>query len=396
MSRNANPVPAVLFPDAEQGVLAAGNGVEDLALGQVGVFDADTNESVDASADPMPRRFYIAVGIDADGDGVVDDIARSGGQAIQRGNVISYESHCYNGCVPQVIHLDDIEVKCERDYIIKLGLIDAEAFINYGYRPVNKSFVVRTDCCNPCDEDECNEADCRAFAVSLKEAINADPEALFTVELFNPASAGLEDTALTDEEALALVDGEGNTVCPVVRITSNCGSIKDFCGIPFNQTFPRGTAFEVSFADWDCAIPSTETIQDLAYEEYAGYDAKTQEFWAQGVEVGPYRITESGVQSAGPYKADVNTNYNVINLNYDVEGHGGFEYYKNAVDTTIFFECGVNTASNGLALVLDAILAAPSMPLKPQAALLNACDCGEEGENGENGESGESGEGGEG
>ena len=381
MGRNANPIPATLFPDSEQSVLAAGNTVDDLGVGQIGVFNADTGESIGAATSPMPRRFFIAEGLDTNGDGTVDDIAQSAGQGINVKDVVGYESLCYRSGLSQIVQISDIAVKCERDYLVQINIRDAEAFDTYGYNPVRKVFAVNTECCDDCGEDNCKEGNCATFAINLKDAINADPDGIFTAELFDPADSALGDEAITDAEAIALTEAQEPT-CPVVRITANYIPLKEYCGIPFTHTFPRGTAFDVSYPEWDCELPTATTLQELGFEEVAGKDARYEEFWAQGIEVSPYRLTESGVNNTAPYRSASNGRYNVINLSYDLEGHSGGRYYTNAAQTIIYFACGFNVGESSFANVLDNLLPG----FEAQAATLNVCDgCTEDGASGPTG-----------
>ena len=92
MSRN-NDVFHLLVTKGNQAVLAKDKKVVELAPGQIGVFNYDTNLSI-AAADPAPRNFYMAVGVDA-GDGTTGDIMKSAGSHVQGKNIVFYSFRPY-------------------------------------------------------------------------------------------------------------------------------------------------------------------------------------------------------------------------------------------------------------------------------------------------------------
>lgn len=375
MGKSVNPIQATLFPKADAAVLAAGNTVADLTVGQAGVFNADTGLSINAGGAGAVSRFFVAVGLDTSGDGNVDDIAKSSGQEVQKANVTGYESLCYREGVDQIVRVGDIDIVCGKDYIVKVGVRDAKAFSLYGYNPVYKSFVVPAQCCDNCED--CASGDNAEFAFSLRDRVNADPEGLFSAIVVSSNAPTVE---ITDREH----DFTSNS--PEVVITVNHDVVKKYCGIPFTYTFPRGTAFDVSFPDWDCAIPSVTEVQALGFELVSGVDAQMNEFVAQGITNSPYRITESGVQNVPAYLSNASGRYNVINLTYDVEAWGADRLYHNSANTNIYLACEDNTAGIGIATILDALL--PTFAA--QAAAITACDgCDEEAPSGPSGGSGE-------
>ena len=108
MSRN-NDVFQILVGKTQDTILAADNYPKDLLPGQVGIFDAKTNVSLDETA--TPTEFYIGVGIDSDGDGVTDNIAKSAGQYIQTAGVVDLSVRSYNQAVPAIIEIAGYETQ---------------------------------------------------------------------------------------------------------------------------------------------------------------------------------------------------------------------------------------------------------------------------------------------
>lgn len=354
MSIFANPVSSVLFPTGD--LLAVGDGIEDLGVGDIGVFDADKNLAINAAGAPNVRAFYVAVGLEG------NRVARSSGQSIRVDNVLFYEGQCHTECTPQVSEITDFNnIACGRNYAVRFVVSDPEGFINYGYQPINKTFVINTDNCPVCED--CEAADCNQFAVAFRHAVNNDPEGLFTVGIFAATDTN-RATDLTDAQVLAL------QACPVIQVTSNCGEIKDFCKIPENYTFPRGTRVDIAFPEWESAIPTVQVTQALVYEQGAGYDAKFKEFVAQGFDGSPYRITESGVQFGGNFQAKVGSEYITINIGNKFVSNSNPSELNNGGTTAIYLDCdgGYITA---LTQIFDALLPG----FAPLHGKLSACDC---------------------
>lgn len=360
MSIFANPVTAALFPTGT--LLAEGTGIEDLGVGDIGVFNADTNLAIDATTAEGVREFYVAVGVDSTGNGQVDRVARSVGQSVATRNVLFYEGQCYTACGSQIDELTGYNnITCSTDYPVKFVISDPEGFVNYGYQPVNKTFVINTDHCAPCED--CGAADCNQFSVALRSAVNSDPEGLFTVGLFDAADAN-RVTDLTDVAALALA------TCPVIQVTGNCGEIKDFCNIPEGYTFPRGSKLTIAFPGWDVSVPTVTNTQALSYEEVSAYDAKFKEYYAFGYDGSPYRLTESGVQFGPKYQADLSAEYITINLGNKFVSNSNPSELNNGGATTVFWNCA-DEAVVDFVEILDALLPA----FNPLEAKIADCDC---------------------
>ena len=174
MSTN-NKVFQVLVTKGDKALAVAGTKVDVLEDGQLGIFDAKTNLAV---VTPV-NKFYLAVGVDTDGDGVVDDIVTSAGQEIQSGNVrdISYKN--YSAPSPMSFDIVDMtRFKCETEYAIKLEFRNSEIYARQGYVQYAKTYSVKTDCCDELDGSITNA---RAVSLFLEE-FALDPEGLFKAE----------------------------------------------------------------------------------------------------------------------------------------------------------------------------------------------------------------------
>ena len=173
-----NPVYQVLVTSGNQAPLAAGNPVSALAVGQIGVFNVHNGLSLGAaSIVGDTREIFIAVGIDPDGVGSLQDINKSAGQVIQVRNAKSYTLKGYVDDLPKIVDIMGFKAKCETDYAIKIELRNGEVYATNGYNQFAKTFNFKTGCCS--DECvECGEGDCNELAKGLVSNVNNDPDGL--------------------------------------------------------------------------------------------------------------------------------------------------------------------------------------------------------------------------
>ncbi len=195
MSLNKNnDVFSVLVGKAGQDVIRSGDPISALALGQIGVFSWESNLSVDGAAIPEDvRKFYIAVGIDTDGDGVVDDYAKS--DIIERGRVTAYTARCYNPPRPWIFDLIGFTAECDTDYNVVMR-IDNGALRQLSTDALKKSYFVHTGCCDGCEE--CPSGNCVELAGLIVDKVNNDEQGLFTAAAIAPNTGTIEVTHVPD------------------------------------------------------------------------------------------------------------------------------------------------------------------------------------------------------
>ena len=175
MSRN-NDVFQVLIPNNTGAPIApGGTTLDDLALGQLGAFDYETNLAIDAPV----RNFYFAVGVGDDGAGNKTDINKSSGTHIQTKNVIYFTNQCYVAPVEKVVELSNWVAMCDTEYGIRFEIRNQEAYRLNGYNQVVKYYTTVSPACVPCDTT-CPDGDCYAVAADLMDQINNDPDAVIT------------------------------------------------------------------------------------------------------------------------------------------------------------------------------------------------------------------------
>lgn len=144
--------------------------------------------------------------------------------------------------------------------------------------------------------------------------------------------------------------------CLSIKITTIAQS-RAGLGDTNNKYNKSGIDFQVSLVDgFDCNGTVT-TLTALQYLEGKGYDIKMLERVAAGWgKPGPYRTNAiTGLPNSVESFLSDTANYNVVSIAYDIESVGGWEEYKNNLETIIAIPCADGTTLTGLFAVLDLI-----------------------------------------
>lgn len=354
-----NPVTQVLVTSGNQAPIAAGNRVDSLAVGQVGVFNYHTGLSVGAgSAVGDTRDVFIAVGIDPDGVGSLQDINKSAGQVIQVRNAKSSTIKAYVAALPKIIDITAFKAKCETDYLLKIEFRNQKIYGQNGYNQFNKVFNYTTACC--ADEcDTCAEGDCNELAKGLMDNINADVDRLVIAQLLDYTTTPGTGIVVTDYAAW-VADEDNAGKCLGLRLTSQTDPQSKSTGsINMKYYSPRGTDMIISTQDSFSCNATITTFQELQYAEGQGYDLQWQEYLAGGLngKPGPYRLsTINGVERDGiVFFASKTANYTQLTLSYDQQSVGGWLEYLNNLQTIIAIPCADSTTLTGLVAIFDVI-----------------------------------------
>lgn len=177
MSKNNRPF-KVLPTSGDSGLLSAGQALSTLSPGQLGIFDANTNLSIAAIGN---QKVYLALGVDTNGDGSLNDIVKSAGFYLTKAQVKAISAACYTTPVPMVFQVDDFNADCDTEYGIKIEFRSQEIYRTHGYNQAAKTYLIKTSCCEKCTE--CNSGSCVEVAKRLADNINADEEKLLTASL---------------------------------------------------------------------------------------------------------------------------------------------------------------------------------------------------------------------
>jgi len=373
MSSRNNDVAEVLVTKGNQAVLGAGNKVANLAPGQIGVFNFETNTSINAAAAPATRNFYLAVGVDTDGDTVTDDVVKSAGSHVQKNNIKFYSYRSYTPGQPMVVLLSDYTADCETEYGIKLEFRNQEIYRTQGYNQFTKAYTMVTGCCDGC-APTCPSGDANEITRQLKLQINNDPLGLISaiavarqeiLQLTVPAISG--DLAAGDEvsdadlEVImaynATLTDPADFLYTDLQITTVTQKVNSFCSVNLKYFYPRETVVIASKIEGFKCNGTLEVTQQAAFEEGAGYDIKQKEYYTIGFKQGPYRLsTLNGVADERFFLTDSTAKYDQIHLTYDQLSLGGWLEYQNNLASTIAIPTADTTTRNGLLTILDALL----------------------------------------
>lgn len=356
MSTN-NKVFQVLVSKGNQAPLAKDKTLDDLAVGQLGIFDHDTNISIDGTK-PV-RNFYIAMGIDSTGGGTKDEVAFSAGQMIQKENIRDYNFRPHTAGQEQIFEITGYEADCETDYAVKFEFRNMEIYRRQGYNQFMKTFAVRTGCCS-C-ESTCPSGSVVELTKLLFHAINMNSDGMFTVQAIEAAGGAV----IADIDAYA-ADPANKDKKPGLRITVHGLKVNDFCNINMHYFNPRQTIIIPSLTDGFKCTGKIETTQQAVAEEGNGYDIKQKEYNAGGFNgrPGPYRVyTVTGLPQDGfQYHAVAGQKYDQIHLVYDQFSTSGWGEYLNNLMTNIAIPEADTTTRDGFVALLDKVLASSGFP----------------------------------
>jgi hypothetical protein len=199
-----NDVFKILVTKGDQNLLPIDQKVDALAVGQLGVFNADTNLSIDTTS-PVTRDVYFALGIDKDGDGVMDTVLQSAGQNIQVKNVRHYAYRPHTASQPMIFELAGFTSDCDTDYSLKLELRNLAVLQRQGYNQFSKIYTVKTDCCEKCTT--CPSGNCQELGIAINNSINQDEDGLVSSELFISQGSILITHAATADGDLVVTVG---------------------------------------------------------------------------------------------------------------------------------------------------------------------------------------------
>ena len=333
MSRN-NDVFQVLVTKGNQAVLAAGNEVTDLLPGQAGVFSFESNLSIDGTV--PTRNFYVAVGLDEDGDGVTDNIRKSAGSHIQTRNIAFYSYRPFEAGRPMILEFKDFKTKCGEQYGIAIEFRNQQIYRTQGYVQFKVNYVVEGVCCDGCSTGcESSAGDDNHVAKKLVDAINNDPRGFVKAEMFNTTT----NAVVTDYDAFVAANLVVNTdadptndVKLGVRITSIPQKINKYMGIDTKYFHMRETFLVPSkLIGFECN-GKFSVKQTAKVTQGLGYDIQYLEYLAGGWNgnPGPYRTYKvNGLAKPITYVAETNTQYGILALTYDQFSIGGWLEYLN-------------------------------------------------------------------
>jgi hypothetical protein len=195
MAKN-NDVFSIIPIQNSSAVLTAGQTVNDLAVNEIGVFDYETGISLDAGTAAGTKKFFIAMAVDTDGDGLKDEIITSAGTHVQSKNVTAFDSACPVDELPQIVDVQNFTASCDTQYALKVEINSDEKYMNYGFNQLTKTFVVKTSCCDGCET--CPTGDCvELTSLMIAEINNDDDNLILASAVANAGSITFTSGAVT-------------------------------------------------------------------------------------------------------------------------------------------------------------------------------------------------------
>lgn len=358
MARN-NDVNRLLVTKGNQGLLAKGKKVHDLEPGQLGVFDFMSGISVDKTDAVKAENFFLAVGLDVNGDGQTDDIMKSAGSHIQTKNMAFYSHVPYHEGKNMLVELKDYEADCETVYGIKLELRNQEIYRTQGYNQFIIPFAIKTGCCNACDSN-CPVLDQNEITIRLFKEIELNPNNLIKAYMLPADSTSIAD-ALTVEQVEALIkenkEAPEGTALKKTKLVIEAlqNSIHNFCSVNLNYFYPRQTFVTITKVEGFECNGKVEVLQEAVFEEGSGYDVKQLEYYTKGFTESTYRLhSVLGVAKHTEYNADAKEKYDLFALTYDQFSIGAWLEYMHKEATTIAIPKADATTIAALKEVLEA------------------------------------------
>lgn len=372
MSNRNNDVFAVLPTSNNVALLTAGNTEDDLAIGQLGCFDANSGLSVVTLA--AVRDFYFALGVDKSGGGVLDDIRKSAGQFTQRQGVVSISYKAHSAGRPKIVVVGGYTAKCDTDYAVKVEHRNSRIYRMQGFNQFADSYNVRTGCCVDCGSD-CDIIDANILTNLLVAEINRDEKNLLIAQpVARQAIDNAVVTTLAADYAVGAVVSAGDMALIIAYNATQTDEADKFftdlqiTSVPLTLA-PQGgdvnlgfhkfveTEIIVSISDGFTCSGTVTTLQTLAFAQGKGGSVRQMEYkslaWCG---TGPYAASDvTGVGFAVPYLADASGDYDQFILEYNQKSESGWLEYSNPLSTIFAIPATHTTTRNSLATVLATI-----------------------------------------
>lgn len=372
MSNRNNDVFQVLVTKGNLALLAAGAAPETLAVGQLGVFDANTHLSVTAT---VPREYYFALGVDPAGGAVLGDIKTSAGQLIQSKRIFNKSYKPHTAGRPKILKVGGYKAECDKDYGIRVEFRNSRIYRIQGHNQFSEAYVVRTPCCDDCAEG-CDSLDSNILTQLLVANINGTSEGqlIATPVARQAIVAATVGTSVDYALGATISNADINVLIAWNAVDANTTKYyTDFTltSVPVTITdknvislgyhkFLQTDIIVSKIEGFDCSGGVITVVQELAQEEGSGLNIQHKEYLASAWNgAGPY--VQSGITGMGKYiptLSSVTGTYDQFILEYDQKSESGWLEYENPISTIFAVPEADTVTRNSLATVLD-VLTAP-------------------------------------
>jgi hypothetical protein len=353
MSNRNNDVFSVLVESACV-LLQAGESIENLGTGQLGVFDAATNLAIDATTSPMPNEIFFAQAYIKD-NGTID-YRFSAGQVIQRKGVVGFTQKSPSEGSPMVVTVGNYKAECDTEYGVRVEFRNAKINRIQGYNQFSKAYMVKTPCCDDCAEG-CGSLDANVLTQLFIANINADESKLvyahavarqpITIATHGTSMNYAAGAVMTNEDVAQLIVFN-STAAPTAlvfadfQLISQPLSIGSFCQVNLHYYKLLETVLIVSLIEGFGCSGATTVNEYPTYAEGTGINIQQKEYHASGwAGSGPYKLSQVTGTAYGniTYLADKNKSYSQIILEYNQTSESGWQEYSNPLSTIFAYEC---------------------------------------------------------
>lgn len=390
-----NPVNSVLVTYGNQAPLAAGSySPAALAPGQIGFFSRKLNLSIDQTSPIIDfEEFYIATGIDPQVTGATTDARRSAGLFIKGSQIQNVSARCYSPGQNKIMAITNFTASCNTEYGIKLGVKNQEVWFSYGYNyPYKEYHVITSGCPSDCTGGACDSSG-NELALLMVNEINLDPSKVFTANMVDYTTVPGTYTVVPPAGWAAWVIANPGKVLGI-EVIGNPEALRAELPVNLKYDSPRQTdfnivlttGFKVQVNNTLAVIPGVPvivTVQDLFYEQGAGYDVEHWENVALGQIgglpnlAGVYRTSElTGVGFSGYLVATATTNYYLWIISYAAskETDGNESVRTNTgLCTIVAIPCPDTTTRTAFMLIADRATATFATPLSAYNTNCPAC-----------------------
>jgi hypothetical protein len=353
MSNRNNDVFRVL-PVTNCNLLAEGDSIEDLGLGQLGAFDAATNLAIEPTTSPMPKEIFFALAYENEAGNT--DYRFSAGQLIQRQGVVGFTTKLCSQGSPMKVTVGNFKAECDTEYGVRVEFRNAKINRIQGYNQFSKAYMVKTPCCDDCTEG-CGSLDANVLTQLFIANINADQSGLVLAQAVarQPLTIATHGTSVNYATGAVMTAADvaqlivfNSTAVPAAlvfadfQLVSQPLSIGSFCQVNLHYYKLLETVLIVSLIEGFGCSGATTVNEYPTYAEGTGINIMQKEYHASGwAGSGPYKLSQVTGTAYGNivYLADKNKSYDQVILEYNQTSESGWQEYSNPLSTIFAYEC---------------------------------------------------------
>ena len=375
MSNRNNDVFQVLPTKGNQVLAPAGDSIEDLLPGQLGVYNAETGLAYGNSVPAGTRGIYFAVGIDRTGSETLEDIRTSAGQYIQTAGITDLTYKPHTAGQPMVVKVGGYNATSGTEYGIRVEFRNHKVYRVQGYNQFSKAYMVTTPCGDDCTPG-CNDLDANILTKLFVDQINNDEQGLLVAkyvarQAVTTATHGTSVNyaagavmTLADVEALItfnLTALAANKVFADFTITSVPVKVAAFYQVHLQYYKFVETVLVTSLIEGFSCSGTVTDVQLPVYEEGSGRNIKQKEYHASGwTKAGPYKLSEvTGTAKENiEYLAVESTPYDQFIVQYFQTSESGWLEYSNTLSTILAIPEADTTTRQAVATMFNSFLSA--------------------------------------